>query len=44
MVFRKKQKYDEEKEKEKYNVTEEIYHEELFFGDDALACKNKTNK
>ena len=23
-------------------VTEYIYHDELFFGDDALACENKT--
>ena len=36
-VFWKKQKYDIEKEKEQANVTEETYHDEIFFGDDALA-------
>ena len=28
-------KYDKYKEKEKDNVTEDIYYEELFFGNDA---------
>ena len=32
---------DEEKEKYKSNSTEDIYHDELFFGDDTFACKNK---
>ena len=36
-VFWKKQKYDADKEKEKDNVPEEIYYDELFFGDDAPA-------
>ena len=39
-VFGKKQKYG--RETENFNVAEEIYHDQLFFGDDALACKNKT--
>ena len=34
-------KHDEEKEREKDNIDEEIYHDEIFFGDDALACENK---
>ena len=33
----RRKKYDEEKEREKDNVTEEIYHDYLFFGDDTLA-------
>ena len=39
---RKKQKYDKEKYKGKVNMTEEIFHDELFFEDDAITCKNKT--
>ena len=37
-----KKKNDEYKEKEKSNVTENIYHDGFFFGYDALTCKNKT--
>ena len=37
-----KKKYDKEKEEEKANVSEEMYHDKIFFGNDALACKNKT--
>ena len=40
-VFRKKHKYGKEKENGKANVAEEIVHDDIFFGDVALACKNK---
>ena len=41
-LFWEKQKDDENKEKDRDNATEEIYCDELFFGDDAVACENKT--
>ena len=33
---------DEEKEKGKANVTEETYHDDIFFGNDALAWEYET--
>ena len=38
----KTQKYYKVTEKEKTNVSVDIYHDELLFGDDALAWENKT--
>ena len=30
-----------QEKKEKGNVTEDIYYDKFFFGDDALSCENK---
>ena len=37
-----RRKNEKEIEKKNVDVSEEIYHDEPFFGDDTIACENKT--
>ena len=40
--FSGRRKNEKEIEKKNVDVSEEIYHDEPFFGDDTIACENKT--